>query len=129
LFKSLQTDDRESVTWFLGAAGPAISEENKRKARNSSARMKRFGWREFVKRKSDKKFKRYFRFTKMRLRCTSDQEELKPLSSNRPDAISIEIQLAITVRYLAGGALLDLEEIFKVCCNSTMYCIIPRYEF
>ena len=132
--------DTESVAWFLRAAGAAISEENKRKAqenketkskkqRKSSARMKRLIWREFVNRKSDKKFKRYFRITKKRFRWISEHEELKPLSSNRSDAIFVNIQLAITLRYLAGGALLDLEEIFKVDCNSTMYCIIPRYEF
>ena len=132
--------DTESVAWFLRAAGAAISEENKRKAqenketkfkkrRKSSARMKRLIWREFVNRKSDKKFKRYFRITKKRFRWISDHEEIKPLLSNRSDAIPVNIQLAITLRYLAGGALLDLEEIFKVDCNSTMHCIIPRYEF
>ena len=132
--------DTESVAWFLRAAGAAISEENKRKAqenketkfkkrRKSSARIKRLIWREFVNRKSDKKFKRYFRITKKRFRWISEHEELKPLSSNRSDAIFVNIQLAITLRYLAGGALLDLDEIFKVYCNSTMYCIIPRHEF
>ena len=125
----------------MRAAGAAISEENKRKAqknketkpkkrRKSSARIKRLIWREFVNRKSDKKFKRYFRITKKRFRWISEhEEELKSLSSNRSDAISVNIQFAITLRYLAGGALLDLEEIFKVDCNSTMYCIIPRHEF
>ena len=83
-----------------------------------------------MNRKSDKKFKRYFRITKKRFRWISEhEEELKSLSSNRSDAISVNIQFAITLRYLAGGALLDLEEIFKVDCNSTMHCIIPRYEF
>ena len=86
-------------------------------------------WREFVNRKSDKKFKRYFHITKKRFRWISDHEEIKPLLSNRSDAIPVNIQFAITLRYLAGGALLDLEEIFKVDCNSTMHCIIPRYEF
>ena len=89
--------------------------------------MKRLDWQVLMDKKSDKKFKRYFRINKRRFCWIAGHKELKPLQSKRICAILVEIQLARTLRHLEGRALLDLEEIFKVGSNSTIYYLIPRY--
>ena len=74
----------------------------------------------------DDRFKRYFRVTKERFRFLAGHEELSCLRPRRSDGIQLEVQLALTLRFLAGGSYLDLEKIFGVDGDTTLYTIVGR---
>ena len=64
--------------------------------------------------------------TKERSRFLAEHEELACLQPTRSDGIQLEVQLALTLRFLAGGSYLDLEKIFGVDGDTTLYTIFGR---
>ena len=103
-----------------------ISSKPWKKCRVRKKARNRLKWREFCDNEEDGRFKRYFRVTKERFRFLAEHEELACLQPKRSDGIQLEVQLALTLRFLAGGSYLDLEKIFGVDGDTTLYTIVGR---
>ena len=58
---------------------------------------------------------------KERFRFLAEHEELACLQPKRSDGIQLEVQLALTLRFLAGGSYLDLEKIFGVDGDTLLF--------
>ena len=103
-----------------------ISSKSWKKCRVRKKARNRLKWRGFCDNEEDGRFKRYFRVTKERSRFLAEHEELACLQPKRSDGIQLEVQLALTLRFLAGGSYLDLEKIFGVDGDTTLYTIVGR---
>ena len=98
----------------------------KKKRRNTPKRQRRFDWDAYWQRKTPAKWKKTFRVTKERFTWLANHERLQHLKPKRRDGISVNVQLAVALRFVAGGSYIDIADIFGISEENTLFDIVYR---
>ena len=90
-------------------------------------KFERLNWKEHVDFLTNREFRRYYKLSKENFEMTATrlaphlQKHMPKASNDAP--VSKQIQLAVTIRWLAGGNYMDIMMVHKISSTSFWRCI------
>lgn len=107
---------------FAELCTAAMKPSRKRRCPREEEKYTRLNWKDYVDGLTPKKFRRRFR---MDLGCFNQilhrlrpELEKRSLSHRRGEPILAEHMLAMTLRWLAGGSYIDIEDVYRVSTSN-----------